>query len=127
MSKIDIGALVLVREDNVPRLRWPVATVVDVKPGKDGLVRAVVVKYDGREFVRPIQHLHILEMTPHVETNQEDALDCCASKEAPLATGYDIVVEQDAAIEENSAKKDANAEKSSRFGRTIKAPKRLDL
>jgi hypothetical protein len=41
---IEIGTLVLLREDNVSPLCWPVGRIVDVQPGKDGKVRALHVK-----------------------------------------------------------------------------------
>ncbi|XP_063529496.1 uncharacterized protein LOC134740806 isoform X1 [Cydia strobilella] len=41
---LEIGNLVLLREDNTSPLCWPVGRIVDVQPGKDGKVRALHVK-----------------------------------------------------------------------------------
>ncbi|KAL0829566.1 hypothetical protein ABMA28_003077 [Loxostege sticticalis] len=43
-NNIKIGTLVLVREDNIPPLKWPMARVVDVFPGADGKVRALSIR-----------------------------------------------------------------------------------
>ena len=40
---VKIGDLVIVREKNLPRCDWRVAVVRETRPGKDGLVRRVVV------------------------------------------------------------------------------------
>ncbi|XP_053407960.1 uncharacterized protein LOC128559663 [Mercenaria mercenaria] len=36
--------VVLVAFDNVPRIQWPLARMVDVNPGRDGLVRSCVIR-----------------------------------------------------------------------------------
>ncbi|XP_049882610.1 uncharacterized protein LOC126378365 isoform X1 [Pectinophora gossypiella] len=41
---IKVGSLVIVKEDNVAPLLWPMARVVDVFPGADGKVRALSIK-----------------------------------------------------------------------------------
>lgn len=41
---IAVGSLVILRQDNVPPLQWPMARVVKVFPGADGAVRAIEVK-----------------------------------------------------------------------------------
>ncbi|XP_014673255.1 PREDICTED: uncharacterized protein LOC106813592 [Priapulus caudatus] len=38
------GSVVLVREDHIPRLSWPLGIIVEVFPGRDGLIRSVKVK-----------------------------------------------------------------------------------
>lgn len=44
LPNIQKGTLVLMKEDNVPPLKWPMARVVEVFPGRDGKVRALSVK-----------------------------------------------------------------------------------
>lgn len=41
---LQIGTMVLIKNDNVSPLQWPMGRIVDVKPGKDGKVRALDVK-----------------------------------------------------------------------------------
>ena len=56
------GSLVLIKEDNIPRMSWPCGIVLEVFPGKDGLIRSVKVKTAKGIFHRPIQRLHDLEI-----------------------------------------------------------------
>ena len=53
--------VVLVATDNVPRGQWPLARVVDVKVGRDGLIRSCVVRTQFTQLVRPITKLCLLE------------------------------------------------------------------
>lgn len=48
------GTIVLLKEDNTPPLKWCLARIVEVLPGKDGRVRAVKVKTSTGEFTRSI-------------------------------------------------------------------------
>lgn len=46
--------LVLLKEDNVPPLKWSLARVAEAIPGRDGKVRVVKLKTSLGEFTRPI-------------------------------------------------------------------------
>lgn len=48
------------KEDNVPLSKWCMARVVEVLPGKNGLVRAARVKTKDGFYVRPITKLCML-------------------------------------------------------------------
>ena len=39
-----IGEIVLIGSDNDKRINWPLATVLELKKGKDGIVRLVKLK-----------------------------------------------------------------------------------
>ena len=39
-----IGDMVLIRDKDQPRLKWPMAKIVDVQPDDEGLVREVTVQ-----------------------------------------------------------------------------------
>ena len=54
--------VVLVREDNIPRLRWPIGVVNKLFPGKDGIPRTVEVQTPSGLLVRSIQRIHSLEL-----------------------------------------------------------------
>lgn len=41
---IQVGQLVIVREDNIPTAQWPLARVAEVHPGQDGIVRTATVR-----------------------------------------------------------------------------------
>ena len=63
------GSIVLLREDNVPRMCWPLGLIVDMFPGRDGIVRSVNVQTSKGVFCRPIQKLHDLEIYHDVKEN----------------------------------------------------------
>lgn len=55
-----VGDIVLLQEDS-PRMAWPMAIVVEVYPGDDGLVRKVKLRFStGSILERPIQKLVLL-------------------------------------------------------------------
>lgn len=58
---VQVGDLVLVADDNVPRNQWPLARVMNVFPGEDGLVRSAEVKAKGSTYKRPITKICLLE------------------------------------------------------------------
>lgn len=61
-SSIQIGDLVLIGSDFEKRLHWPLARVIEVYPGKDGLVRVAKLKTQNGELIRSIKRLYPLEM-----------------------------------------------------------------
>ena len=66
-----VHSVVLLREDHVPRLKWPLGVITKVFPGKDQLVRSVEVKTSRGFLQRPIQLLHDLEVgSPSVDVLQ---------------------------------------------------------
>jgi len=42
-SNIKVGSLVLLKEDNVPPLRWQLGCIQEVIPGWDGVIRVSMV------------------------------------------------------------------------------------
>ncbi len=57
-----VASIVVVQDDNVPRLKWPLAVVLMVYPGKDGVVRSVILQTAIEHIERSVQLLHELEM-----------------------------------------------------------------
>lgn len=55
-----VGDLVILKEDNVPPLKWKLARVQEVFLGKDKQVRSVVVRTASGVFRRPIVKLALL-------------------------------------------------------------------
>lgn len=43
-DNVKVGDLVLLREDNVPALKWKLGRITEIHPGSDGLVRAVTIR-----------------------------------------------------------------------------------
>ena len=52
-------------EDKTPRGKWPLARVIEVYPGKDDLIRTVLLQTSKGQFKRPVQRLHNLELANH--------------------------------------------------------------
>ena len=69
-GKLEVGSVVLIREDNCPRLQWPVGVVERLVPGKDGVARTVEVKTKRGNFFRPIQRLHGMELNEERATEE---------------------------------------------------------
>lgn len=52
-SNPKIGDLVLLKDQNLPVLQWPLARIIKTHPGTDGVIRVVTVKTKDSEFQRP--------------------------------------------------------------------------
>ena len=55
------GDVVLIKEDNSRKQDWLLGRIVEVHPGRDGLVRSVTLKTKGGFLRRSIQRLHPIE------------------------------------------------------------------
>jgi len=55
--KIDIGSIVLIRDENIPPLKWKLGRVVNVRTGNDGVIRSGVVKTQNGELCRAVRQL----------------------------------------------------------------------
>ena len=64
------GDIVLVMDETMPRGTWPLGRVMEVKTGRDGFVRTVLVKTMKSQLVRPISKICLLEGAPEVEREQ---------------------------------------------------------
>ncbi|XP_046478601.1 uncharacterized protein [Neodiprion pinetum] len=62
-GNIKIGSIVLVKNENLPPSVWPLARVIEVHPGTDGLVRVVTVKTKSSVLKRPIVKLCVLPVS----------------------------------------------------------------
>ena len=60
MKNFKIGDVVVLMESNLPRGKWPLGRMIDIFPGKDGIVRVVKVKKKDGLYVRPVAKLSIL-------------------------------------------------------------------
>ena len=69
-GKLEVGSVVLIREDNCPRLQWPMDVVERLIPGKDGVARTVEVRTKRGNFFRPIQRLHGMELNEERATEE---------------------------------------------------------
>lgn len=57
---LDVGDIVLIKDDTAPRNVWHMGRIVKTEPDSKGLVRSVVVKTSTTELRRPVHKLILL-------------------------------------------------------------------
>ncbi|XP_038118237.1 uncharacterized protein LOC119769517 [Culex quinquefasciatus] len=58
---VEVGRVVIIKEDNVPPASWPLGKIVKLHPGKDGIVRVVTLKTAAaKEVVRAVARIALL-------------------------------------------------------------------
>jgi hypothetical protein len=60
-GQIKMGSLVLIREDNTPRMHWLIGVIERVHQGRDGVVRSADIRTSKGLRTRAIQRIHLLE------------------------------------------------------------------
>lgn len=68
-NNISVGTMVVVREDNLPPLKWKLGRIVQVHAGTDGNIRVVTVKTQDGLFRRAISKICVLP----IRDNQTDS------------------------------------------------------
>jgi len=63
VTDLKVGDVVLVGSDNLKRLDWPMAKIVEIIQGKDGVVRVVKLKTANGYLTRPVQRIFSLEVS----------------------------------------------------------------
>ena len=109
-----VGDIVLVGDDDRKKIHWPLAKIIELFPGRDGVVRAAKVKTHSGILVRPVRKLYPLEIT-----SQEEACDY----KRKLTSVSDKTEEQCSRADERCVL--ANKVKTSKCGRLIKTPERF--
>ena len=61
-GNVQVGSVVLIREDGLPRMKWLLGVVEKLHEGKDGVPRAVEVRTPQGKKTRAIQRLYNLEI-----------------------------------------------------------------
>jgi hypothetical protein len=61
-GNLEIGSLVLIKEDNTPRMQWDLGVVTELYKGKDDIVRSVKLHTTSGPRIRAIQRLYDLEI-----------------------------------------------------------------
>ncbi|XP_070522400.1 uncharacterized protein [Cardiocondyla obscurior] len=69
----NIGALVLITDERLPPCKWPLARIIALHPGHDGLTQVVTLKTATTTLIRPVVKLAILPLPqPHQEESQPE-------------------------------------------------------
>ncbi|XP_046145649.1 uncharacterized protein LOC123988934 [Osmia bicornis bicornis] len=58
--ELKVGSLVLLTDERLPPSKWPLARILQLHPGKDGLTRVVTLKTVSSTLQRPITKLAVL-------------------------------------------------------------------
>ena len=61
-SGLKVGDMVILKEDNLPPLKWPLGRIEQLYPGSDGIVRVVLVKTTKGSFKRAVVKICVLPM-----------------------------------------------------------------
>lgn len=56
-TNLTVGSMVIVKEDNIPPMQWPLGRIIAVHPGKDGIIRVVTVKTSVGEYTRCVKRI----------------------------------------------------------------------
>ncbi|GBN52834.1 hypothetical protein AVEN_40769-1 [Araneus ventricosus] len=107
---ISPGEIVIVESKNPNRMNWPLAQVIELFPGKDGVERVDKLRLASGEIIRPLQRIYPLELSASdhlIEDHQ--GTDIAAQNPGPTAA--DVLEEV----------------KKSRCGRPLIPVKRLNL
>ncbi|UYV74337.1 hypothetical protein LAZ67_11003112 [Cordylochernes scorpioides] len=115
-----VGDMVLIGQESLKRLHWSLARIIQLYPGKDGLVRVAKVKTSSGDKIRPIQKLYNLEITPEIRC-RDPLTERSPTQEVRLTTEEDPLTLQ----QEQHHIDTPNVVSS--YGRPIKRPNRLDL
>ncbi|XP_024872185.1 uncharacterized protein LOC112454820 [Temnothorax curvispinosus] len=68
--QIKVGDIVIIGNDCSKRIEWPLGRVIELFPGKDGIVRVVRLITATGQLVRPVQRLYCLEVDVDVDPEE---------------------------------------------------------
>ncbi|XP_035223775.1 uncharacterized protein LOC118196434 [Stegodyphus dumicola] len=125
--KLSVGDIVLI-ETPEKRIKWPLGKIITLIPGNDGVVRLVKLRTKSGEILRPIQRIYPLEV--HLQT---DNIGDCLRKKHSDQKMCDKPTTSIGSTEFRATDKDQSDElnqnplKTTRCGRVIRTPERLNL
>lgn len=70
--KIDVGRMVIIRDENMPPMKWKMGRICKLHPGTDGVVRVVTLKTSSGELKRAVEKLCFLPISED-QPNQHPA------------------------------------------------------
>lgn len=117
---IKVGDVVLVGADGTKRIDWPLAQVVELFNGRDGVQRVARLKLAHGELIRPVQRLYPLELKGEslaVAKEEEETPPPLLEQPIPEILGHD----------DDTGMDPQGGSSRTRHGRTVRPPMRLDL
>ncbi|XP_035206409.1 uncharacterized protein LOC118181389, partial [Stegodyphus dumicola] len=135
-KRIQIGDIVLVSSDNVKKIEWALARVVELYRSKDGQVRIVKIKLKNREFLRPVLRLIPLEVTdksdPFIPVAEQDSIPndrkTVENRLSEIASDNPVLAQKITPFKQRTVNDffpETAPEKRSRYGRLIKPRNRV--
>uniref|UniRef100_A0A8D8X4X1 Integrase catalytic domain-containing protein n=1 Tax=Cacopsylla melanoneura TaxID=428564 RepID=A0A8D8X4X1_9HEMI len=67
--EVKLGDLVLIGDDNLKKIDWPVGLVTELIKGRDSVVRVVRVRTSNGTLMRPVQRIYPLEVHLDLDSN----------------------------------------------------------
>lgn len=64
---VEVGDMVVIKEDNLPPSKWLLGRVTETFAGEDGLVRKVIVRTATTSLTRPITKISILPIDKPIQ------------------------------------------------------------
>ncbi|KAL1448563.1 hypothetical protein WDU94_013886, partial [Cyamophila willieti] len=71
--EVKVGDMILIGDDNVKRMDWPIGVVTEVIEGRDSVVRVVRVRTSNGTLTRPVQRIYPLEF--HIDPDVVSATE----------------------------------------------------
>ena len=122
-GNVQVGSVVLIREDGLPRMKWLLGVVEKLHVGKDGVPRAVDVRTPQGKKTRAIQRLYNLEIdSPEEEVHH--SVDSVDEAQGDFVDQSAVEVVED--IQDEFVGQDVGEDCSARTGRRRRVPKRFD-
>ena len=112
---LQVGSVVLIREDNVPRMRWEMGVVTELIKSRDDVIRSAVLHTPKGSRTRAIQRLHNLEL---LDDGDKVLKGDCAPK-----TDFETMDTTEVPIQ--GTVEAASSPSITRFGRIVKPVQRL--
>lgn len=104
-----VGEIVLIGSDNVKRIAWPLARILELIPGRDGHERVAKLRTSSGILIRPVQRLYPFEMSDEMDLINEN-------KDSEISGDKSKI-----------SNPETNSKYVTRSGREVNVPKRYTL
>lgn len=84
-TDMDVGRLVVLKDENSPPLRWQMARITELHPGADGIIRVVTLQTPNGKLQRPVAKLCLLPV-PTSSSTKTPSSSNRSPPESPLST-----------------------------------------
>lgn len=78
---IDVGRLVILKDENAPPMTWQTARIEELHPGADGIVRVVTLRTSQGKFTRPVSKICLLPVASNETKTTPSSKTASSSKQ----------------------------------------------